>query len=79
MSKLKSGAPSSAPLGNATSSLSSSPTGSGSGTPPNGITGQGTSTTKANRAARHIGAVVDDWPMYSSMPDDYIMGDVIGE
>lgn len=26
----------------------------------------------------HIGSVVDDWPMYSSQPDDYVLGDTIG-
>ncbi|CAO1616558.1 unnamed protein product [Parajaminaea phylloscopi] len=30
------------------------------------------------RAANHIGSVVDDWPMYSSQPEDYILQDVIG-
>ncbi|KDN52972.1 kinase-like protein [Tilletiaria anomala UBC 951] len=30
------------------------------------------------RNAAHIGSVVDDWPMYSSQPADYILGDVIG-
>lgn len=27
---------------------------------------------------RHIGSVPDDWPMYSSQPDDYIIGPSIG-
>lgn len=30
------------------------------------------------RDANHIGSVVDDWPMYSSQPDDYVLGDIIG-
>lgn len=30
------------------------------------------------RAANHIGSVVDDWPMYSSQPEDYALGDIIG-
>lgn len=30
------------------------------------------------RGANHIGSVVDDWPMYSSQPEDYVLGDVIG-
>lgn len=30
------------------------------------------------RAASHIGSVVDDWPMYSSQPSDYILGPPIG-
>ncbi|KAH0445953.1 hypothetical protein IEQ34_025214 [Dendrobium chrysotoxum] len=30
------------------------------------------------RAASHIGSVVDDWPMYSSQPEDYILGSPIG-
>ncbi|PWN20234.1 kinase-like protein [Microstroma glucosiphilum] len=35
-------------------------------------------TSSPQRAANHIGSVVDDWPMYSSQPEDYILGDVIG-
>ncbi|PWN89124.1 kinase-like protein, partial [Acaromyces ingoldii] len=27
---------------------------------------------------RHIGSVPDDWPMYSSQPDDYVIGPSIG-
>lgn len=30
------------------------------------------------RAASHIGSVVDDWPMYSSQPEDYILSSPIG-
>ncbi|CAO1638343.1 unnamed protein product [Sympodiomycopsis kandeliae] len=30
------------------------------------------------RRANHIGSVVDDWPMYSSQPEDYILGDIVG-
>lgn len=35
-------------------------------------------TSSPQRAANHIGSVVDDWPMYSSQPEDYVLGDVIG-
>lgn len=30
------------------------------------------------RKANHIGSVVDDWPMYSSQPEDYVLGQIIG-
>lgn len=30
------------------------------------------------RKANHIGSVIDDWPMYSSQPDDYELGEIIG-
>ncbi len=61
---------SSSPLGSSASS-SSSHVGGGGG-------GGGGGTTSRFRSATHIGSVVDDWPMYSSLPQDYIIGSVIG-
>ncbi|PWN43578.1 kinase-like protein [Ceraceosorus guamensis] len=61
--------------------MNSSPSSSRPRTPNEGSSGEsiiGGRVARATRNAAHIGSVVDDWPMYSSQPQDYVIGDVIG-
>ncbi|PWN25863.1 kinase-like protein [Jaminaea rosea] len=61
--------------GNGNGSSNGSGNGSTSISTSNNLVG---SLVDGMRAANHINSVVDEWPMYSSQPDDYDLGDIIG-